>query len=151
MGYSHYFYRKVNLDDVAFQGVARDCQKICEILDTPIQYELDNDSPALFDKDAIHFNGIGDDGHETFYLPKVYTRKMPSSLSHLNLPFQFCKTARKPYDINVCCCLIIAKHHLGDDIRVNSDGSLNDWKEAMEKCQEHLGYGAYFYLDEKDD
>lgn len=139
------------MDDVIFLNVARDCQKICEILDTPIQYELDKKSTAIFDKDVIRFNGIGEDGHETFYLPRVYTRKMPQGLSHSNLLFQFCKTAYKPYDINVCCCLIIAKHHFGKNILVQSDGSLNDWKEAMEKCQEHLGYGADFDFDKDDD
>lgn len=120
-------------------------------MDVPIQYELDNSDPAVFDKDVIYFNGIGEDGHETFYLPKVYTKKMPIGLSHTGLLFQFCKTAVKPYDINVCCCLIIAKHHLGKDIQVQSDGSLDEWKEAMKKCQEHLGYGDNFEFDKDDD
>lgn len=105
----------------------------------------------VFNKDLIRFNGIGEDGHETFYLPKIYTRKMPSLLSHTDLLFQFCKTANKPYDLAVCCCLIIAKHYLGDDIKVSSDGSLDEWKEAIDKCQEHLGYGTDFDFDKDDD
>jgi hypothetical protein len=46
----------------------------------------------------IRFNGIGEDGHETFYLTREPTE------------FDFCKTARKPYDWVVADLLAFASH-----------------------------------------
>lgn len=42
----------------------------------------------------------------------------------------FCKTARKPYDLLVCACLIAAGKILG--YQINTDGTLEDWKPAFE-------------------
>ena len=43
--------------------------------------------------------------------------------------WSFCKTARKPYDLLVCACLIATHEILGYD--VSSDGDLEDWKPAI--------------------
>ena len=53
-----------------------------------------------------------------------------------------CKTAYRPYDLAVNCCLIIAEHHA--KFRVNSDGNKEDWKDAIQLCQHFLGYGEEF-------
>ena len=62
----------------------------------------------------------------------------------------FCctKTAYKPYDLAVTVCLVIAKHHLGEDIIVSSDGHMENWHEAIQLCHKFLGYGMEFALDE---
>ena len=36
--------------------------------------------------------------------------------------FNFCKTARMPYDVYVCVACLILKEHFGDDLRLTSDG-----------------------------
>lgn len=46
----------------------------------------DADSKPVFSKDYIAFNGLGDDAHETAAVTKEASG------------FEFCKTARKPYD-----------------------------------------------------
>jgi hypothetical protein len=77
----------------------------------------------------IHFNGIGDNAHESFtFPPKIDIR------ASLHLPpteskyeFEFCKTANKPYDQCVTAFLLIAKQHLKDYIILKSDGMPEDW------------------------
>ena len=65
--------------------------------------------------------------------------------------FQCTKTAYKPYDLAVTVCLVIAKHHLKEGIIVRSDGTMNNWHEAMQLCQHFLGYGLEFNLDDDAD
>ena len=45
--------------------------------------------------------------------------------------FDFCKTARKPYDVVVCAALLAIKHHQGDNVEIRSDGDFGDeWQPA---------------------
>ena len=70
--------------------------------------------------ESILCNGIGDDGHETFYL----TRKMRND-------FEFCKTAQKPYDKYIVA-MLIAVAQITDSISVSSDGDQEDWLEGLQ-------------------
>jgi len=106
----------------------------------------------------------GDCSHETFSLPleieKGDWQKPIGEISHydqygkpiyndkeeVGLYFEFCKTAYKPYDLAVIICLIIAKHHLKEEIIVSSDGTVDQWKDGMLICQKILGYGLDFTL-----
>lgn len=96
----------------------------------------------------------GDCSHETFSLEcemrDIPEYKMdPERLKENGgLMFEFCKTAYKPYDLAVNVCLIIAKHHLRNDIKVNSDGETENWIEGMQLCQHFLGYGLEFKLED---
>lgn|SRR3990167_5601424 len=64
--------------------------------------------------------------------------------------FNFTKTAYKPYDLAVNVALIIAKHHLKDQIIVSSDGKQKDWIEGMFICNTIMGYGKEFNIKEGD-
>ena len=106
----------------------------------------------------------GDCSHETFSLPleieKDSWQKPIGEISHydqygkpvyndreeVGLYFDCCKTAYKPYDLAVIICLIIAKHHLKEEIIVSSDGALDNWQDGMLICQKILGYGLDFAL-----
>ena len=91
----------------------------------------------------------GNCSHETFYLEQKSDAKTAwIDESAKGKHFQFTKTAYKPYDLAVTVCLVIAKHHLKDDIAISSDGEITDWEEAMHLCQHFLGYGSDFTLDE---
>lgn len=62
----------------------------------------------------------------------------------------FCKTNFKPYDLAVQCALLIAKHHLGNQIEVSSHGSDFLWNDPRAFCYVHLGYPLNeFYMDEE--
>ena len=56
----------------------------------------------------------------------------------------FCKTAFRPYDLAVMAFLVIAKHHLGSELRVETDSRPSHWAEAFALCQGKLGYGARY-------
>jgi len=106
----------------------------------------------------------GDCSHETFSLPvrieKGDWQKPIGEISHydqygkpvyndkeeVGRYFEFCKTAYKPYDLAVIICLIIARHHLKEEIIVLSDGTLDNWRDGMLICQKILGYGLDFTL-----
>lgn len=94
----------------------------------------------------------GDCSHESFYLEQEMTDIADYKLNDLEknegLIFGFTKTAYKPYDLAVNVCLIIAKHHLKKDIRISSDGDLNNWIEGMNLCQHFLEYGLDFKLED---
>lgn len=64
--------------------------------------------------------------------------------------FECCKTNYYPYDLAVTACLIIAKHYLGDQIIIKSDGEQKDFNDAMIICQQFLGYGSDFDLNNQE-
>lgn len=67
--------------------------------------------------------------------------------SEESLAWDFCKTAFKPYDLAVCVFLVIAKHYLDENMSVESDGTRENWADAIEICQTVLGYGEEFTLE----
>lgn len=81
----------------------------------------------LHEKD-IWLNGdakLGMD-HETFYV----------NLSTPGTEFDFCKTARKPYDFVVCTLLMSLANHL-EGFEFSSDGDHDDWKPAIDFYLKH--------------
>jgi len=100
----------------------------------------------------------GDCSHESFVLKRTY-RKLYDGQAPCDRKdepeygkwFSCCKTAFKPYDLAVISCLIIAKHYLGDQVLVHSDGELEHWEDGMILCQKLLGYGQDFKLDEDEE
>lgn len=98
---------------------------------------------------TLSFNGKGGLGHEQFIMDldiEVEPGQRRPRTDELGRYFQFCKTARKPYDLAVCAALIAAKHHF-PEMKVTSDGEESDWKDACDLCQRVLGFGAAFTLD----
>jgi hypothetical protein len=115
--------------------------------DVPVAAEFDTPDAAPELTDAyIRFNGIGEDGHETFCLVAGMARQegcpLPRERRARTLPihpgrFDFCKTARKPYDVLVTAVLWIAHEEYG--LRVSSDGTMEP---------DGLPAGSYGYVDE---
>lgn len=88
----------------------------------------------------------GDCSYETFYFPRVVDPREWQQPENGFL-FSCCKTAFRPYDVAVTAFLVIAKHHLGDRLRVHSDGEEPHWQDAKWLCELELGYGLSFQLD----
>ena len=110
------------------------------------------------DQEAISVRGLtgktftarvcdGDCSYETFLFSQTF-EPLAWQVPEDGRYFEFCKTARRPYDLAVTACLVIAKHHFRDLIRVTSDGEPVNWQDAMLLCQLELGYGMGFRLDE---
>ena len=130
MGYTHYW--TINQNQISPESWFGFIQEFSEI-EAKFHEKLDHttDQKYRIDSESIIFNGIGEQGHETFTM----NRKNPMEESYTgeNEYFNFCKTARKEYDIAVCCALIIAKKYFGDIIKVSSDGEDEDgWDKAKE-------------------
>ena len=175
MGYTHYW--KFNLDyeinSEKWKEIVDDFNKILDVeIDIPGRptnyydgtdgmtrlrniLEQDSDQRLEITDKEIRFNGRdeGDRGHETFSLQRKSDKRLEDYATRLdrNYIFDFCKTARKPYDIVVCCLLIILKHRLGNMIEISSDGrdGTNDgvyyeidgaWSDAIKLCAENLSY-----------
>jgi len=88
----------------------------------------------------------GDCSYETFHLPRAFKPGKWQEPDEEGRYFAFCKTAYRPYDLAVQVCLVIATHHLGAMIAVSSDGSIEDWQDAIALCKEELGFGGDFRL-----
>jgi len=155
MGYTHYTRIKtLELNQETWNEFIKDCKYLSkhlpehtdvaggyhkeDILKLGGDYKYEN---AQFTKNQIWFNGstgnrikTKDDwqdiedtkkehetlSHETFNIQrKVETRE-----------FEFCKTARKPYDLMVCICLILLKWYFKDKVSISSDGDMKDWQPA---------------------
>lgn len=69
------------------------------------------------------FNGMGDLSHETF------------AINVGENEWNFCKTARKPYDLAVCLILLSIKYHT-KSTKITSDGNTGDWKPAFDVFNE---------------
>lgn len=91
------------------------------VKDEPLKlFGGDGTGEPIFSDTEICFNGDRTSGmdHETFVVT-------PDPID-----FEFCKTARKPYDLMVCAVLISMKKHLVN-FSYSSDGDAEDWAPAQ--------------------
>ena len=100
MGYTHYWKQKRNLTIAQWIEVSADLHTILNHVQHEAGIALasgmsEGGTSPQFSDDRILFNGLGDDGHETFGI----SRKIDKD------DWPFCKTARKPYDLAVTACL----------------------------------------------
>lgn len=121
MGYTHYWRPTRDLTEDEWDNVRQVAKTILKDNHGIILDNEPTDSQNLsITYESILCNGIGDDGHETFYL----TRKMRND-------FEFCKTAQKPYDKYIVA-MLIAVAQITDSISVSSDGDQEDWLEGLQ-------------------
>ena len=152
MGYTHYWYKVEELESTEWQKFIQDFKTILPHFENLLQHDPKGewDDSLKISNDLVYFNGIGEQAHEPFFFERFDTTKHrqyqdDDSKTHI---FSFTKSARKPYDIAVCCALIIAKFHFANDINVSSDGEDEDgWLEARQLTQNVLGYGGEFDIN----
>ena len=115
MGYTHYWSNARDLTDSEWDAIKAAASRIintarnCYFITLAREFDDASNKPEITDE-YIRFNGVGDDGHETFYLSREAT------------DFQFCKTARKDYDAPAAAILIAAKVYAPDAFSWRSDG-----------------------------
>lgn len=122
MGYTHY-YGPTKFTPQEFKLVVSASAEVIEIvtkeMKIPLPWESDEpDKAAQCVDETIRFNGLGANGHETFML-------------NARDSWQFCKTARKPYDIAVVAILCLADHFSGRRHEISSDGDPEDWEYGL--------------------
>lgn len=57
-------------------------------------------------------------------------------LDDADYKFNFCKTARKPYDVAVCLALLCFFEAFGDDFSYSSDGDIENGEEGWKLAKE---------------
>src|SRR5712692_8898617 len=102
MGYTHYWRNSAERIPAQAVMIIRDIVDQA-YADHIIQYEYDAAKLPVVNKTEIRFNGIGENGHETFHFTVQ------------DGTVAFCKTARKPYDEIVMKVLIVLKYVLKDE------------------------------------
>jgi hypothetical protein len=164
MGYTHYWHRPETLDPRRFsrfrQDVARLLTHLPERTGSAGGYYRDDDlivrgpdgmgDPVITDE-LVSFNGnaplagdaeADDFSHETFHIPRVYQPQDWQQPDGQGRYFDFCKTARKPYDLTVTAALIALNHYFPNpDVALSSDGTAEDWEPGLALCRAVLGYG----------
>ena len=124
MGYTHYWDHPM-IDAEKWDKIVEDAKKLVAASPVKLAHDCDEpETPPHVGNENIWFNGVGDDGHETF----VLTRK--------GTDFDFCKTAQKPYDLIVVAILAVAAAH---GVSVRADGDAPDWKDGLEYASRILG------------
>lgn len=137
MGYTHYFTKRgiEREDSRRYEMFANGARRIIEYATT---YDNIQIADAMGDKlgaweitdTHVAFNGFGPDSHETFYWPASAEG------------FNFCKTARKPYDAVVTACLIHLKDVYGEGVDIGSDGYWSEWSDGARLYRNALGLTA---------
>ena len=131
MGYTHYYYLNRCGNEQAFEQAKKEIGHMLS-------------ESKLVDKTAKpdNFNGIGEEAHETFWLPKTLREQTGGDdfTKNNTYHFHFCKTARKDYDILVVASLVILKNNIKDDIELSSDGDFEEWHEGMELAKKYTKF-----------
>lgn len=115
MGYTHYWeFKKSKIDLLNVKKAFDVLKDVVNSNNELLAWGNGTGEPEVTDS-VICFNGIEDDSHESFYID-IFNIK----------DFDFCKTARKPYDKVVVICLMVLKYYLKDGISISSDGYKGD-------------------------
>lgn len=150
MGYTHYWTfepNKVqNTEDLRkrFKRASRYVKRFVEFMNENKSdvYKICGgmgEGKPIINESEVWFNGDASQGldHETFSL-------------HWNRPTyhgkwnDFCKTARKPYDIVVCFTLLLFAEIFPEAFHFSSDGGMEDdeWQRAVELYEAFTGFEA---------
>ena len=123
MGYTHYFNRPVKLEKKAYAKFSNDVKEIVAKSDVTLANGSgDFGSEPTITEELISLNGSGENSHETIYIPRELTKGVDYfNMGEDKLPFQFCKTAQKPYDKVVVEILKAFKKHF-PKVELSSDG-----------------------------
>ena len=151
MGFTHYWHRKKDFTTEQWSKIHKDTLDIvvkhCDKNRIPLAQEYDapmlksGPTPPICNSTTIQFNGWREDGHETFFMARK--KPDPQPWQKGDESFDFCKTARKPYDLAVCLVLLSCVHHAPEAIRLGSDGDWDsDWLEARKVFKELFGVEA---------
>ena len=134
MGYTHYWENRTQV--IPSQALTI----IKEITDRAyhdglIQYEGNVAQPPLVNECQVRFNGVGDEGCETFLFDTNDDYRTSEGR-----PFACCKTRERPYDQIVMQVLIVLKHFLNNEFKISSDGDFElEWGYARHLMKAHYG------------
>lgn len=129
MGYTHYWTFKKSPAEIEggkkkFKAAVALFKKGLEKLqDIPLGNGMGLGEPTITNKE-IWFNGKSPEEYET------------CAMSLESKGFDFCKTARMPYDPVVCLLLLCMADAFGDDFEYSSDGDIENGEEGWARAKE---------------
>jgi hypothetical protein len=140
IGYTHYWNLKEPVEQQVWDRLVENVHGLLSVavargfkIAGPV-----GDDEIVLDGDKIGFNGVGEDGYESFILerdPKIPEwRRNRADMER----FAVCKTGRRPYDPVVTAALCLAEEITGGLFRVSSDGNPSDWEEGRDLAKEIL-------------
>ena len=133
MGYTHYWELLSSVDETAWARICDAAKRILSeatSMGIPLQWESDVDAMPEVSTEMIRFNGVEEDGHETFLVTP-------------NPKWDFCKTARKPYDTVVVAMLCMLEQLA--EFSWSSDGDKRDHlagKQLWGKVRQQMDLGV---------
>lgn len=122
MGYTHYWRNPQGFTNDQWKLARELADAIIRVSSVPVQYEYDVSDPPRIDDGAIRFNGVDEDGHETFFV------------QYGPREFEFCKTARKPYD-EIVVAMLFMLEHVNPSFSWSSDGDSEDHQGGYDLLQ----------------
>ena len=134
MGYTHFFTQLRPVTNEEWTALTTDVGRILTRVQgdgTPLAYEYNEPHlPPSITPNLIRFNGVEDDGLETFYLARESEMNVRGQPGYR---FQFCKTGQKPYDSAVCAVLLAMHRNAPGAWDISSDGEIDDegWQQAI--------------------
>lgn len=158
MGYTHYWNRHDHTGAStttrahareAYGRLVLDAQRICRQAteDGIIVCGALGEGEPDFTEGYFGLNGtvLNDEWHESMVWEAVPTvpewqaeNKHGYDLNGKGV-FNFCKTARKPYDAVVTAVLMRAKLHYGNAVDVSSDGTWDEWAQGRALYERTFG------------
>lgn len=119
MGYTHYWRQQRHFTKKEWGEIRASAKAICA--ESKIPLEVNDDAYRL------SINGLAEDAYEDF------------TLSCEGLPFDFCKTAREPYDVVVCAILAAVHTRVPGVLSIKSDGEPEEWEPGVQLASKALG------------
>jgi hypothetical protein len=133
MGYTHYW--ETNPDIVSdvekvrrrFRSASSMIKKFAKFVEVQNLFEIHGgfgQGKPIINESEVWLNGDSKEGldHESFGIQWT---------DFLEKKSDFCKTARKPYDLIVCFSLLAFKEAFRKEFSFFSDGTREDWEEAF--------------------
>lgn len=102
MGFTRYWVRPAKLDAEKFSLFSKACQEVCQEYSGCI-------ANAIFSDDVVMFDGSPN--WEPFMIERVSSYVARENRHHEKGIFEFCKTAKLPYDEAVAKCIDLLKEH----------------------------------------
>ena len=126
MGYTHYFSNSESSPE-AWATFTDEARAILRRPEVRALVCFESDEPGRLPEvsgEVVQFNGRGEEGHETFLLPRAAHSGACKT--------GFSVTHGKSYDLAVCAVLIAAHQHLGEEVSSNGDWDGPGWLAARQ-------------------
>ena len=126
MNYSHYLFFAAHIDEFAFLRFIQDVRTIIDLSPEEAALCGENGNPVVINDRMLTI------GSQMNASPFSKLRiSLDKGVPTRRYPLTVVKTDKKPYDVTIGACLLAFGHHF-PAASITSDGSLQDWKPAMD-------------------